>query len=458
MSDESTTDRAELLRRRRSAFETLVQRAQIVPGDADLIRQLLTADNLDSLWEGALDAATIASQSSGDAAVYRAIDMALAQSLRERPNLNVVIDLYNRLPRDTVAMQETAIEVARQTVVASEERGLDRQHPDQFLILLNNYVGRLLQASRWVDAGTEAKKALEIGREGYKSDSSRFAAELAQSLENAVTLAMSLGRSTDAVAPMDEALAIYRELAKGGSFESRRSLAICLNNRIHLFDSLGRFDEAVESGEEAVRLFRAMIPADRREFHPSNLADWVSNVQSDLATCLLALSTALNKARRYLESLAAAEEAVQALSALASDYPDYFRPLLGQAYNNWAMGLDSLGKSAEATEKAVEAVAIFRDLDKIRAEVYRPYLAHVLVAESLALGKSDRLPEAVDVAHEALDLYEALAQSRAEIFTANVLQACDNLVTMLRELGREEEAVHIHTRIQQSYRPKLTQQ
>lgn len=63
--------------------------------------------------------------------------------------------------------------------------------------------------------------------------------------------------------------------------------------------------------------------------------DWVSNVQSDLAACLLALSSALNKAKRYQESLAAAEGAVQAFVALAADHPDYFRPVLGQAYNNW---------------------------------------------------------------------------------------------------------------------------
>ena len=451
MSDASTIDREELLRRRRSAFETLVQRAQIAPEDADLIRQLLTADNLDGLWEAALEAATIASQSSGD--VYRAIDLALAESLRERPNLNVVVDLYNRLPRDTVALQETAIEAARQTVAVTEERGLDKQHPDQYLVLLNNYVGRLLQGGRWTDAGTEAEKAVVIARTGYKDEPQRFAGELAQALENAVTLATSSGRSAEAVAPMEEALAIYRELAADGSFNSKRALAICLNNRIHLFDNLGSFEKAVESGEEAVKLFRDLVPANVAEFHPTSLADWVSNVHSDLATCLLALSTALNKVKRYRESLATVEEAVQAFIPLADDYPDYFRPLLGQAYNNWAMGLDGLGRPAEAAAKVLKAVAIFRDLDGIRPDVYRPYLAHVLVGESLALAKSDRLPDAADVAREALELYEGLAQSRPDAFRPNVLQACDNLVMILRGLGREEEAVQIHTRIQRSYRP-----
>jgi hypothetical protein len=232
MSDASAVDREELLRRRRSAFETLVQRAQNVPADADLIRQLLTADSLDSLWEGALEAATIASQSAGNAAVYSAIDRAIADSLRKRSNLKVVVDLYDRLPRDTVALQETALEVARQTVAATEERGLDKQHPDQFLLLLNNYTGRLLQAGKWKDADTESARALGIARTGHTDDPRRYAGELAQALEIAVTLATSSGRGAEALAPMDEALAIYRELAAGGTAESKRALAICLNNRI----------------------------------------------------------------------------------------------------------------------------------------------------------------------------------------------------------------------------------
>jgi tetratricopeptide (TPR) repeat protein len=455
MSEIPAAARDELHRRRRNTFETLVERAQNVPTAADLIRQLLTADSLVTLWEGALEAATIASQSAGNAAVYQAIDQAIAESLRERPNLNVVVDLYDRLPRDTVALQKTALEVARQTVAATEARGLDKKHPDQFLILLNNYTGRLLQAGEWKDASTQAAKAVGIARTEYEREPQRYAGELAQALENAVTVATSSGRSEDAVAPMDEALAIHRQLAADGKAESRRELAICLNNRIHLLDNLGRFTEALASGEEAVQLFRNLLSADDADFHPAGLADWVSHVHSDLATCLLALSTALNKAERYTESLCAAEEAVHTFDALAGEHPDYFRPLLGQAYNNWAMGLDGLGRPAEAATKAREAVSIFRNLESIRPKVYRSYLAHVLLGEALALGKSQQLTEAANAAQEALSLYENLAQDRKDVFRPKVLQSCDTLVIILRELGREEEALEIHTRIQSSYWDQL---
>jgi hypothetical protein len=129
------------------AFETLVERAQYRAEDVRFIAQLLNRD-VAGHWAGAIDAATITSQTVNDA-VYHAIDLALSQALKANPLLEVVADLYNELPRDTVALQRTAIEVMRQTVAAGEERGRADTHPGQYLTVLNNYTARLLQQNEF---------------------------------------------------------------------------------------------------------------------------------------------------------------------------------------------------------------------------------------------------------------------------------------------------------------------
>ena len=85
-------------------------------------------------WAGALKAAQITPQET-EAAVYRSIDSAMAELLRSGSYLEVVADLYNSLPRDTAALQETALEVAHQTLKAVETRGRVEVDPVGYLAL-----------------------------------------------------------------------------------------------------------------------------------------------------------------------------------------------------------------------------------------------------------------------------------------------------------------------------------
>ena len=379
---------------------------------------------MDKFWEGALEAAKITPKETGTSAVYPAIDQSFVAGLRENPNLQLVSELYNRIPRETVALQETALEVARQTVKTMEERNRVDLHPDGYLDVLNNFVARLLQKGEIEEGLARAQGAVTFAEKCYDQDEKRFAPRLAQALEHQTSAYLFLQRHTEALEIMDKALALYQELAAATPTEYSRSLAISLNNRVSALTALGRLEEAAESAAEAVQRFRDIANSTNRPQElkfGEGLEPWIADVRPDLAACLLAQSTVLSQLDRKQESLRAAQEATEQLETLDGDYPDQFRPLLAQAYNNIAMGLSATGRDEEALAEIEKAVAQFTQLAAVRPTAYRHFLAHVLLSQSTALMRLERWEDAIEICQKAAGHYEQLSDERPEMFLQNLV-------------------------------------
>ena len=197
-----------------------------------------------------------------------------------------------------------------------------------------------------------------------------------------------------------------------------------------MFDNLGRPFEAVESGREAAAIFRSLLgqAPDATNYGPFPepvLQAWIGDVRADYATCLLALSTALNETGVKEETLDVVEESLSFLGPLAEDYPDQFRPLLAQAYNNRAMALGALGRNEDALAAIERAVSIFKDLARVRPEVYLHSLAFVLRGESLAFFKLGRIPQSVASCESAVEIYERLDRDHPSLFLPNLIRALE---------------------------------
>ena len=435
-------EEAEKQRRHKSAFTKLSRIAERKPDKAAFIKQALNG-RMDKYWESALEAATITPKETGTVAVYPAIDESFATALREEPNAELLAQLYNRLPRETVALQETATEIARQTVKAMEDRDRVDLHPDGYLDTVNNFIARLLQKGAVDEALEHAQKAIDFARKQEPDTYDSIAPRLAQSLEHLSVAHLNQQRRADALQATDEALAIYRSLTQTNPQTYARPIAICLNNRIGMLDQLSQLDEAAAAADEAIRYFRNQKTSKKRrdERHfAGGLEPWIEDMRPDLAACLLAQSTVLNKLGQAAPSLKAAQEATDILYVLDQEYPDQFRPLLGQAYNNLAMGFGGVGRKEDALAAIEKAVAVFKELAQVRPDTFQSYLGHVLMGYSASLIQLGRLEEAVQVGHEAVQQYEKLASENAKTYQALLLQALDRQVIIFRELKREPEA------------------
>ncbi len=437
----------------KNIFVNLTRRADRRPEDAVFLAQALDGRVEQYCFE-ALDAALEATKGQGEKVIYPVIDQIIASYLREKPNLRLIADLHNRLPRDTIALQETATEVGRQVVNAMEERGRVTLHPDGYIDLVNNLVGRLLQIGAIEEALSRAGSAVELARVKFGEDQDLFGGRLAQSLENQALACGFLNRNVEALNALQEALPIYRKLAKQNPEKFKSDLARCLNNQVNLLDNLGRLEEAAASAEEAVQIYHQIsmnIDKYGNQSFASGLETWVQDIRPNLGDSLLAQSTILNKLERKEESLAAVEEAVDIFETLAQDYPDQFRHHLGMTYNNLAMGLGGLDRNEEALTAMKKSTDIYRELVKIRPEVFRQYLAHTLNGKAAALIRVGKPEEAIFCIQEAIKEYEQLTKIRPESFLPLLAQSNERLASVYRSLGNEKEAIEMHEKAEKIY-------
>jgi tetratricopeptide (TPR) repeat protein len=327
-----------------------------------------------------------------------------------------------------------------------EERNRVDLYPDGYLDVLNNFVARLLQRGEIEEGLARAQDAVAFAEKSYAQNAERFAPQLAQALEHQTSAHLFLQHHAEALETIDKALDVYRELAAATPKEYSRSLAICLNTRVSALAALGRLEEAAESAAEAVQLFRDIPNGTNRTQElklGTGLEPWLADVRPDLAACLLAQSTVLSQLDRKQESLTTAQEATQRLETLDGDYPDQFRPLLAQAYNNLAMGLSDAGRDEEALAEIEKAVTQFTQLAAIRPTTYRHFLAHVLLSQSTALMRLEIWEDAIEACQKAACHYEQLSDERPEVFLQNLVATLEQEIMPLRQLGREEEARQI---------------
>jgi hypothetical protein len=433
---ESDAGRQERRRRARHYFLTLARRAEANPDAAETLSKAL-GDRIAEYWEPALEAVMQVAESLEYAQVHPVIDAAIARSLREKPDLRLVTDLYNRIPLDTVLLRETGLEVFRQTVRAMEDRKRVELHPVEYLTLWLNYIQRLLQSSFLDEAEKEAQAAIKFARERFAQSPDKFRDGLASSLETGALIANDREQYAASRGLREEEIGILR-----GVSGRDKSLAQCHNNHANVLKSLGDSAGALKHSQEAVQLYRAVaankIAGTATDFS-SGLQAWVDDPRPTLAEALVGLSTYQNDAKQSQECLVSALEAFDIFFELSEQFPDQFRYHFGMARHNLGMAKFGVGDAASGLREMQAAAAIHEQLAKIHPEAYAPGLAQILASLTLAYAKNERNAEALEAAERCVALYRKLHQETTGRFAKQLVANLENLRILHEAAGHSEQ-------------------
>ncbi len=321
--------------------------------------------------------------------------------------------------------REGAVEAAEESERAF--RSLAQDHPEEMrphhALSLNNLANRLSDLGRREEALEKAEEAVAIRR-----DLAAAGPDLAMSLNTLVRSLSDLGRREEALEKAEEASLIYRDLAAARPDTFRPELATSLNNLANSLSDLGRREEALEKAEELVAIQRDLAVARPDAFQP------------DLAGYLNTLANRLSDLGRGDEALEKAEEASLLYRGLAAARPDAFRPDVAMSLNNLANILSHLGRHEEALEKAEEAVAIRRDLAAARPDAFRPYLAISLGALHRVLQGLGRTDDALGAIREAAEIMSNLFLANPRAFARWMQMMATDYMELCEETGVEPDA------------------
>ena len=191
----------------------------------------------------------------------------------------------------------------------------------------------------------------------------------------------------------------------------------------------GRRGESVSTLRRAVDLFR-------------QLADQVPAHEPAVATALHDLSIDLSTMGELDDSIAAARESVELLTALSKRGASQFEPLLGKALNNLSLRLSDAGWASDSLRASQESVAVLQRVAGAD-DAYEPALAEALTNHALAL--HDSAPSAaVKVLTQAIGI-----MSRWAAVDASYQAAFDVLVRnlyLMRAASQEDKLAQLDPR------------
>jgi tetratricopeptide (TPR) repeat protein len=246
--------------------------------------------------------------------------------------------------------------------------------------------------------------------------------------------------SEDVLTVADQAVRSYRALAAANPARFMPDLAHSLENLSSILSGRERREEALAATIEAARIDQERATGDPVTFAPRlarTIDEWV----------------ALRKLAGEQEALAAAQQTVQLYRALAQNHPAAFALYLLQALRNLSDTLWEARRREEAVAARQKAMQLYRTLPADTPArlaygfgflpVYRDdELIHT--AEELVpmLSELGRLEEALSVRQEAEHIYRAAAVSNPKV-TPALMAALDDTAGILSELGRREEAMAV---------------
>jgi tetratricopeptide (TPR) repeat protein len=190
---------------------------------------------------------------------------------------------------------------------------------------------------------------------------------------------LQAGRHREALPLLEEQMPYWRQLARKWPGQFRSTLAQQLMNKATALGKAHRDGEALAAAEQAVEIYRDLAVARPRR--PAS--------QSDLAGALNNLSYPLRVAGRCDEALAAAEEAVRIYRPLAASRPREYRYGLANSLGTQAELLSQAGQDREALAATSEAARIFQDIphaDRAASQVLAATLSAHDVVKGLGCG------------------------------------------------------------------------
>jgi tetratricopeptide (TPR) repeat protein len=380
---------ADFSKRRTHLFKSLARYMSVDKREAYLIGESLDLlPEMEMPFESAIQGALTAALDFTD--IHSTIDVEISQKLRNGTKPELVMTLYNRIPQDTVLLQQTGLEVCRQAAQIMRDKNTIARYPEGYIELLNNYTARLLLAQNIEDARSNVETTIDFISNYYRSEPEQYFNHYVDTLESRAVIYAARGDSEKALKYREQALAI---LDKHNPNTNRR-LARILNNQAGVLFSMQRWSEALRAGEKAVKAYRVMAPETTpkggRRFD-SGLQPWSEDCRPDLGYALLALSTYQNQLGDTDACDRSSAEALRIFEALHGSYPDQFSHHLARAHNNRAMSFSSRGLSAEAVQSLQESANLYADLVQRRFSSYAA--EYVFVLKNLVKAKlmnSDR--------------------------------------------------------------------
>jgi len=142
---------------------------------------------------------------------------------------------------------------------------------------------------------------------------------------------------------------------------------------------------------------------------------------------------------RCEEALAAAEEAVRLLRALAAARPDAFTPDLAGSLNNLSMWLCVLGRREEALATAEEAVCLYRTLAAARPDTFAADLARSLRVLGNLHGETGKADLAIETLAEGVRLLTPLFAAVPAAVAGMMRGLVQSYIRQCETAGREPD-------------------
>ena len=264
---------------------------------------------------------------------------------------------------------------------------------------------------------------------------------LQRQLDDAITRYTQALDLTPENAPNERA-GIYQALGivyiHFGEDEKARQL---YQKAIKLFEDIGdRYGAGVTRLSVASDLGRNAMHFEAALYVSAALRDFQSLGTDGVAAGAGGALRVIEQLQSHPAMLAAAEDAVSTVRALAATNLKAGRSNLAQALSVLAMSLLTVGRLEDALATAGEAVPLLRALAESDPAIDRPRLATLLQTLGSRLAKASRHRDAVVYTEQAVSAYRSLARTDPATYQAKLARSLDDLSAGLSLLGRGDEA------------------
>ncbi|PGH47182.1 tetratricopeptide repeat protein [Streptomyces sp. Ru87] len=293
-------------------------------------------------------------------------------------------------------------------------------------------------ASLLYDALESASKSVDLSRAavermtGGKQDGDTLH-DHAVSLLNQSRILARLGRTEEAVQPALTAGEILKPLVRAEKDRYMPGLTSALSLHATLLNALGRKEAAMERAEMAMECYRDLVvgrPVAQAARHLHNFTAAISEV-AQLRADFGRLDDAVRLYRIAVDQARVMQDAV----------PESSLPLISQVLAGLARALTGLGQHAEALPYARESVVITRRLHDANPYEFGNGLVRGLKELGDILKELGHVDEAVSAWKESADLNWKLFPLGRQVDIAHVSSRLDDMVQLLAEAGRHQEAL-----------------
>lgn len=169
------------------------------------------------------------------------------------------------------------------------------------------------------------------------------------------------------------------------------------------------------------------------------------NYQHKRAILLNNLAVLYNDTRRYTESEAMYQEALEIRRRLAQDNPKAYEPNLAMTLNNLGILYKNTQRYTESEPMYLKALEIYRRLAQDNPQAYEPSLATTLNNLASLYSNTQRLSESEAMYLEALEIRKRLAKDNPQTYEPDVAKTLYNLANLYKSTQRytESEAMYI---------------